>query len=89
MASVIQAVREQSGGQVPLNTASFYRHLNRLMEEGLVEESSSRPASIDARRGTHYRATAAGRAALPSERHRLAGLLASIDALRPSRRRTP
>lgn len=86
---VMQAVRERSGGTVPLNTASFYRHLTRLIDAGLVVESARRPAEDDARRGAYYRATPAGRAALVAERRRLAGLLAALDDLRPSRRRTP
>jgi DNA-binding PadR family transcriptional regulator len=63
--------------------------LTRLIDDGLVVESARRPADDDARRGAYYRATPAGRAALLTERRRLAGLLAALDGLRPSRRRTP
>jgi len=86
--AVMQAVREQSGGQAALNPATFYRHLNRLISEGLVTEVSKRPADDDPRRGAYYRTTAAGREALAAERRRLAGLMAAVDALKPSRRRT-
>ncbi|MEZ5319035.1 MAG: PadR family transcriptional regulator [Vicinamibacterales bacterium] len=85
--AAIQAVREQSAGRVPLNTASFYRHLNGLLDAGLVAEAP-RPSGDDPRRGAYYRTTASGRAALAAERRRLADLVAALDALRPSRRRS-
>ena len=34
--AIMQKVREQSGGQIPLQTGSFYRHLSKLIEAGLV-----------------------------------------------------
>ena len=39
----MQAVREQSGGRVSIGTASFYRHLTRLIDDGLVVEASGAP----------------------------------------------
>jgi DNA-binding PadR family transcriptional regulator len=85
--AVMQAVREQSGGQVPLRTGSFYRHLTTLMDDGLVEESPGRPADDDPRRGAYYRLTARGQRALAQERQRLMSLVAALDALRPSAKR--
>ena len=41
--AIMQAVREQSGGHVPLRTGSFYRHLSKLIRDGLVVESADRP----------------------------------------------
>ena len=82
----MQAVREQSGGRVSVGTASFYRHLAKLMDEGLVAEAAARPADDDPRRGTYYRLTPRGLRMLAAERTRLAALVASIDALTPIRR---
>jgi len=76
---VMQAVRERSAGRVTLGTATFYRHLARLLESGLVEESPSRPEDADPRRGAYYRITSGGRAALADERARLQDLLAAAD----------
>ena len=45
--AAMQAVREQSGGRIPIGTASFYRHLARLMDDGLVAEAAARPADDD------------------------------------------
>jgi len=85
--AVMQEVRGRSEGRVRLNSASFYRHLDRLITAGLVEESTRRPADDDPRRGAYYRATRAGQAALAAERRRLGDLIAAVDALRPARRR--
>jgi DNA-binding PadR family transcriptional regulator len=81
--AIMQAVREQSGGHVPLRTGSFYRHLSTLIRDGLVAESSDRPKNDDPRRGAYYRLTAQGRNALAHERARLSRLVAALDAVRP------
>ena len=72
--AVMQAVREQSGGAVPLRTGSFYRHLSHLIDAGWVVEASG-PRGDDPRRGAYYRLTALGRDALQAERARLVHLL--------------
>ena len=82
--AIMQKVREQSGGQIPLQTGSFYRHLSKLIEAGLVGEAAVRTAPADPRRGTHYKLTAPGRAALMAEKRRLMNLLAAVDQLRPA-----
>jgi DNA-binding PadR family transcriptional regulator len=84
--AAMQTVREQSGGRIPIGTASFYRHLARLMDEGLVAEAAARPPDDDPRRGTYYRLTPRGLRVLAAERTRLAALVAAIDALNPARR---
>jgi DNA-binding PadR family transcriptional regulator len=81
--AIMQTVREQSAGQVPLGTGSFYRHLARLIDGGLVAETQSAPASDDPRRGAYYRLTPRGRRVLAAERQRLAALVATLDAVRP------
>jgi PadR family transcriptional regulator PadR len=78
--AVMQAVRERSAGQVPLRTGSFYRHLARLIDAGLVAEAGH-PRDDDPRRGTYYRLTARGHSVLADERRRLAALVAAIDGL--------
>ena len=88
--AIMQTVREQSGGRVPLQTGSFYRHLSRLLDDGLVAETSGRGQPADPRRGTYYRITPAGRQALERERQYLAALLAAMGSLRPAwRKDTP
>lgn len=78
---VILSVREQSDGVIRLESGPFYRHLRRLLDDGLVEESPERPDDDDARRGAYYRLTEAGREVLAAEGRRLAGLVAATRRL--------
>ncbi len=78
--AIMQAVREQSNGQVPLRTGSFYRHLARLIDDGLIADAPA-PRSDDPRRGTYYRLTPRGRRALAAEQRRLSDLLATMSGL--------
>jgi PadR family transcriptional regulator PadR len=85
--AVMQAVREVSGGRVPLRTGSFYRHLSQLIDADLVAEAAPRRVPADPRRGADYHLTARGRQVLDRERRHLAGLVATMDAARPSSRK--
>ena len=87
--AVMQAVRRASDGHVTLSPGSFYRHLARLIDEGLVAELTERRAGDDPRRGSYHRLTAAGHRVLSGERRRLAALVAAIDGLRVAPRRGP
>jgi DNA-binding PadR family transcriptional regulator len=80
--AVMQAVREQSSGRIPLQTGSFYRHLGRLIDDGFVIEAGAPKHETDARRGTHYRLTSRGRQVLAAEQTRLSGLVAHMKKLR-------
>jgi DNA-binding PadR family transcriptional regulator len=86
--AIMQTVREQSGGRVPLQTGSFYRHLTMLIDQGLVAEAPTPKQVDDSRRGTHYRLTPLGRRALEAERQYLTGLVTALGQLGPSTRRS-
>jgi DNA-binding PadR family transcriptional regulator len=86
--AVMQAVRRASDGHVPLSPGSFYRHLAKLIDDGLVVEAGGRHAGDDPRRGSYYRLTARGHSVLADERRRLAALVAAIDGLAVPRRGT-
>ena len=86
--AIMQAVRDQSGGAVPLRTGSFYRHLSQLIEAGLVAEASSRRPGDDPRRGAYYKLTSRGREALSAERARLVDLLATFPGGRRAARKS-
>ena len=79
--AVMRLVREQSNGRVPLRTGSFYWHLTRLIDHGLVAEAAGRRQPGGSRRGTHYRLTTRGRQALGRELRYLEGLLAAHRGL--------
>jgi len=78
---VIQAVRERSEGRIDLQTGPFYRHLKKLMDAGLVVESTARPAHDDPRRGAYYRLSAPGKEVVSAEASRLATLVSASEAL--------
>jgi DNA-binding PadR family transcriptional regulator len=84
---IMQAIREQSSGEIAVQTASFYRHLGRLVDDGLVAESTSRREGDDPRRGAYYRLTPRGRQVLAEEKERLADLVAQINKVRLSPRK--
>jgi DNA-binding PadR family transcriptional regulator len=85
--AAMQAIHEQSGGEVRVRTASFYRHLAKLMDEGLVAEASGRRDGDDPRRGAYYRITPRGRQVLAAEKRRLTDLVAQINKVRLSPRK--
>lgn len=74
--AVAQAVRSRSEGHIRLETGPLYRHLKRLLDDGLVEESPERPAESDARRGSHYRLTSLGLGVVAAETRRLGEVVA-------------
>jgi len=78
---IMQAVRAQSGGRARLSTGPLYRHLRQLMDDGLVAESSRRPANDDPRRGAYYRITPLGRRVLVTESGRLADIVSLTEEL--------
>lgn len=78
---VIQSVRERSEGRIQLQTGPFYRHLRKLIDDGLVAEAADRPADDDPRRGAYYRLTPRGREVVCAEADRLAGLVSASAAL--------
>ena len=78
---VIQLVRERSQRRIRLETGPFYRHLRKLLDGGLVEETDQRPAEDDRRRGVYYRLTRFGREVVAAESRRLAQLVSLSDAL--------
>jgi DNA-binding PadR family transcriptional regulator len=81
--ALLQSARGRDGSGRPLQTASFYRHLSVLIDQGLVVEIP-RPADVDARRGAYYRLTARGRSVLLAERKRMSALVAEMRTLRAS-----
>jgi DNA-binding PadR family transcriptional regulator len=86
--AIMQAVRDQSGGHVPVQTASFYRYLAKLIDDGLVTEAAAaRREGDDPRRGAYYRITPQGRQALAAEKQRLRELMTQLNKVRLSPRK--
>ena len=73
---IIKEIEARSGPAAAPGTGALYLALQRMEQDGWIEESPSRPEGPedDARR-RYYRLTAAGRRAAEGETRRLAGLL--------------
>ena len=85
--ALTKAVDERSGGRVRLATGPLYRHLKRLLESGLVEESDERPAADqDDERRRYYRLTEVGREVVNLEAERMAELVEATRSLDMSAR---
>lgn len=59
-----------------LMPAALYRHLQRMLDDGLIEESARRPAAAeDDERRRYYRVTSLGKRTLEAEIRRLERIL--------------
>lgn len=78
---VAEAVRRRSKGRVRMETGPLYRHLKRLLDDGLVEEATERPPDDDSRRGAYYRLTRLGQKVVAAEGARLADVVSLTEGL--------
>jgi DNA-binding PadR family transcriptional regulator len=74
--AIIQEVAARTGGAVALGAGTLYRSVQRMLEQGLIEELSERPApEMDDERRRYYRLTPFGRSVAVAETSRLAALV--------------
>ena len=74
--AVMQEVARRTGGELRLGPATLYRSIQRMLEQGLVEEVRERPpAPLDDERRRYYRIPAFGRQVARAEAARLGDLL--------------
>jgi DNA-binding PadR family transcriptional regulator len=72
---IMKAVEDATGSRIRLDPSPLYRRLRRLLEDGIVAEGASRPASeIDDERRRYYRLTSLGRELLAAEAARIVAL---------------
>jgi len=67
---IMQEVTRQSEGQYKLGPGTLYDNLQKLMDQGMVEDAPRRSANDDPRR-RYYRLTPFGRSVLSAEIARL------------------
>ena len=80
---IMQEVLNRTTGKVRLWPATLYGSLKRLIEAGLIEESSQRPAAdLDDARRRYYRLTNSGKQVLDAECERLQELVRAIQVKR-------
>ena len=84
--SILIDVRSRTGES--LRPGSLYRALNRLLDEGLIEELDERPdPSVDDERRRYYRLTSLGRRVAQAEAARLDAQSERAKAALVTRRR--
>ena len=70
---IMIAVGERTHGVMTLHPGTLYRVLNRMLGEGLIEESHERPdPTLDDERRRYYRLTKSGRRVAAAEAIRMA-----------------
>ncbi len=72
--AIMQEVARQSEGRYKLGPGTLYDNLQRLLDQGLVQEVGRRESDTDSRR-RYYRLNAAGRGVLTAEVKRLEGVV--------------
>jgi len=85
---IILDVAASTDGALKLSAGTLYRSIQRMLEQGLIVETSERPApDQDDERRRYYRITPFGTAAARAETRRLTGLvkLARARGLAPRR----
>src|SRR5213594_3836968 len=74
--AIIQDVAMRTDGELKLSAGTLYRSIQRMLEQGLIEETRERPApEDDDERRRYYRITAFGRTVAKAEARRLAQLV--------------
>lgn len=71
---IMQEIARQSEGRYKLGPGTLYDNLQKLMNQGMVEEAPRRSAEDDPRR-RYYRLTRFGRGVLSAEVARLEGVV--------------
>jgi len=71
-----RAIAQRTDGKLNLGSGALYGSINKMLEEGFIEESDERPDShLDDERRRYYRITALGRKVAAAETARLRSLV--------------
>jgi len=83
--AIIQDVEARTGGALRLSAGTLYRSIARMVEQGLIAETTRRRTADDDERRRYYRITAFGTAVARAEMRRLTDLvrLARASGLSP------
>jgi DNA-binding PadR family transcriptional regulator len=74
--AILQDVAARTGGRMKLGAGTLYRSIQRMRDQGLIEESRRRPArDQDDERRRYYRLTRFGAAVARAESQRLGELV--------------
>ena len=73
--ALMQRVEEQSDGAIRMGPGTLYGTLNRLVDDGLIAETTDRITRSEGERRRYYELTGAGRSAALAELARLQTLV--------------
>ena len=74
--AIMQDVALRTDGTLKLSAGTLYRSVQRMLEQGLITEITTRPArEMDDERRRYYRITPFGRSVAKAEARRLAQML--------------
>jgi DNA-binding PadR family transcriptional regulator len=69
--ALMQGVKQRTSGRLSPGTGSLYAALDRLMDDGLIEEARGRPGPEEDQRRRYFRITKAGRRLARAEAERM------------------
>ena len=75
--ALMQEVRTQTNGQLRLGPGTLYTLLDRLLTNGIIDESPRRPEQNEDQRRRYYRLSRLGKKVLEAEAQRLEALIRS------------
>jgi DNA-binding PadR family transcriptional regulator len=78
---IMQSVLQRSAGTVNLGTGHLYRHIKRLLDDGLIEEVEPDVVERDDPRRRYYQLTDLGAEVVRAESERLKDLVAESRKL--------
>lgn len=81
---LMRHVEELSDGVVRMGPGTLYGTLNRLVDDGLIVETTGEQSRDANERRRYYRLTAEGERVATSELARLRTLVSRLEALRPN-----
>lgn len=71
-----RSILQRTGGKLNVGSGALYGSINKMLEDGLIEESDERPDShLDDERRRYYRITELGQRVLQAEAARLRDLV--------------
>lgn len=77
---LVKAIRERTNGALDMDPANLYRAVQRMIDDGLVEDAERRAAPDSARVRRYYRVTARGREVLTADAERMRILVSAAAA---------
>lgn len=86
--AIMLEVEARTAGALRLSPGTLYRSIQRMLEQGLITETSERPAAeLDDERRRYYRILPFGTAVARAEAQRMANLvrMARVEGLSPVR----